>query len=81
MSGGGSRSMRPGRHHHGLASAAQAVPAAASACKCIQLKLNHVQRTLEHVCRDEAAAQLESSVQGKVQAIMDVGKPQVPDAA
>ena len=49
--------------------------------KCIQHKLRHLQRTVEHAHVAEAAAQLEGSVQGAVQRIMDVGYAHVPDAA
>ena len=49
--------------------------------KCIQHKLSHLQRTIEHAHVAEAAAQLEGRVQGAVQRIMDVGEGQMPHTA
>ena len=49
--------------------------------KCVQHKLRHLQRTMEHAHVAEAAAKLEGSVQGAVQRIMDVGEVQVPHTA
>ena len=68
------------RHHHVFASTSQAAPAAGS-CKCIKHKLRHLQHKVEHEHTAEAAVQLEGSVQGAVQRIIDVGKAQVLDAA
>ena len=50
--------------------------------RCIQHKLRHLQRIVEHDAHvAEAAAQLEGSVQGAVQRIMDVDDAQVPHTA
>ena len=49
--------------------------------ECIQHKLRHLQRTVEHAHVAETAAQLEDRVQGAVQRIMHVGEAQVPHTA
>ena len=49
--------------------------------KCIQHKLRHLQRTVEHAHVAEAAAQLEGRVQGAVQRIMYADEAQVPHTA
>ena len=80
MRGGSGQSMRPGRHHHGFASVAQAASAADSAQVCPSTNCATCS-AVEHTHVAEAAAQLEGRVQGAVQRIMDVGEAQVPDTA